>query len=105
MVASCCLAVLCNCLKDRTEPKYGQVHPDLPVSARRFALQREDQVLGLPIGQHLDMQLLTSGGETVIKPYTPVSDDSRLGYVDFVIKVQALLLSSWCQPALHSSLS
>ena len=36
----------------------------------RFELQREDQVLGLPIGQHLDMQGLTQSGETVIKPYT-----------------------------------
>ena len=44
--------------------------------------------MGLPIGQHLDMQLTTAGGESVIKPYTPVSDDSRQGYVDFVIKVR-----------------
>ena len=46
-------------------------------------------MLGLPVGQHLDVQGLTHGGETVIKPYTPVSDDSRKGYVDFVIKAGA----------------
>ena len=52
--------------------------------------------MGLPIGQHLDMQLTTAGGESVIKPYTPVSDDSRQGYVDFVIKVRKFCGGAEC---------
>ncbi len=58
----------------------------LPV---RFALPYKDQPIGLPIGQHISLKALkpAADGTEIFKPYTPVSDDDLLGYVDFVIKV------------------
>ncbi|EIE23241.1 ferredoxin reductase-like protein [Coccomyxa subellipsoidea C-169] len=55
----------------------------------RFALPYKDQPIGLPIGQHISLKALkpAADGTEIFKPYTPVSDDDLLGYVDFVIKV------------------
>lgn len=52
----------------------------------RFGLPSEKHVLGLPVGKHF----FVSGrwnGEFVMRPYTPVTGDEVLGYVDLVIKV------------------
>lgn len=43
-------------------------------------------ILGLPVGNHCYLSARING-ETVVRPYTPVSLDSQKGYVDFVIKV------------------
>ena len=54
----------------------------------RFALQNKNQLLGLPIGQHITLRYVDAKtGEEVQRSYTPVSSDDERGYVDFVIKV------------------
>lgn len=53
----------------------------------RFALPYRDQVLGLPVGQHISVKASLQDGTEVMRPYTPISDGQQRGYVDFVIKV------------------
>lgn len=53
----------------------------------RFALPDPNMVLGLPTGQHITFLLKGEDGKDVYRPYTPMTDDDQLGYVDFVIKV------------------
>lgn len=52
----------------------------------RFGLPSNNHVLGLPIGQHINL-IATINDELVIRPYTPVTSDEHSGYVDLVIKV------------------
>jgi len=52
----------------------------------RFALPKEDDILGLPIGQHMSFRATIEGKE-VYRPYTPVTSDDELGYFDLVVKV------------------
>lgn len=52
----------------------------------RFALEHPDQILGLPIGQHMSLRA-TVGNEVVTRSYTPISSDEDRGFVEFVIKV------------------
>ena len=53
----------------------------------RFALPSKDMVLGLPVGAHISFKATDEEGKLVMRPYTPVSDDTLRGFVDFVIKV------------------
>jgi len=53
----------------------------------RFALQSENHVLGLPIGQHISLKASDKNGKMITRSYTPTSSDDEVGYVDFVIKV------------------
>lgn len=54
----------------------------------RFALQHKNQLLGLPIGQHIKLCYIDpKTSEEVVRSYTPVSSDDERGYVDFIIKV------------------
>jgi len=53
----------------------------------RFALQHENQLLGLPIGQHIMLSTTEKGEPDDRRPYTPTSSDDERGFVDFVIKV------------------
>ncbi len=39
------------------------------------------------MGQHIILKAAGADGSDIMKPYTPVTDDDTLGYVDFVIKV------------------
>jgi cytochrome-b5 reductase len=75
----------------------------------RFALPHKDQVIGLPIGQHISLKAITpaADGSEIMKPYTPVSDDDLLGYVDFVIKAsEGLIIASFnCGPAFKTALA
>ncbi|KAL2927699.1 NADH--cytochrome b5 reductase 1 [Bienertia sinuspersici] len=57
------------------------------VAKFRFALPTPDTVLGLPIGQHLSCRGKDANGEVVIKPYTPTTLDSDVGYFELVIKM------------------
>lgn len=61
----------------------------------RFALQSENHILGLPIGQHISFQYKTVNAEglekVVMRSYTPTTSDDEIGYVDFVIKVYSPL--------------
>lgn len=52
----------------------------------RFGLPSPDQVLGLPVGQHIHL-IATINEELIIRAYTPVSSDDNKGHVDLVIKV------------------
>jgi nitrate reductase (NAD(P)H) len=52
----------------------------------RFALQSPQHKFGLPVGKHVFLYA-TIGGETVMRAYTPTSQDKDLGHFDLVIKV------------------
>lgn len=53
-----------------------------------FTLEHPAQTLGLPVGQHLMIRLRdTVNGETIIRPYTPISDIHHAGYLDVLIKL------------------
>ncbi|KDQ57289.1 hypothetical protein JAAARDRAFT_70219 [Jaapia argillacea MUCL 33604] len=54
----------------------------------RFALPREDQLLGLPVGQHVFVRLRRKDtGEVVQRAYTPVSKQGAIGFIEFLIKL------------------
>ena len=54
----------------------------------RFALQSDDTVLGLPIGNHLRIRWKDDSlKEPIMRSYTPISDDTHIGYFDLLIKV------------------
>ncbi|KAD3068399.1 hypothetical protein R6Q59_017591 [Mikania micrantha] len=57
------------------------------VAKFRFALPTPTSVLGLPIGQHISCRGKDSLGEEVIKPYTPTTLDTDVGYFELVIKM------------------
>ncbi|KAL6614289.1 hypothetical protein ACP70R_036559 [Stipagrostis hirtigluma subsp. patula] len=57
------------------------------VAKFKFALPTQTSVLGLPIGQHISCRGQDAAGEEVIKPYTPTTLDSDLGYFELVIKM------------------
>jgi len=52
----------------------------------RFALQSPQHKFGLPVGKHVFLYA-NVGGETVMRAYTPTSQDKDLGHFDLVIKV------------------
>jgi nitrate reductase (NAD(P)H) len=52
----------------------------------RFALPDPNMKLGLPTGLHMFLKGKWKG-ETVMRPYTPMTDDNTIGHVDFLIKV------------------
>jgi len=53
----------------------------------RFALPKETDVLGLPIGQHLSFRALDAEGKYFQRSYTPTTSDDELGYFDLIVKV------------------
>jgi len=57
------------------------------VAKFKFALPTSESVLGLPIGQHISCRGQDSLDEEVIKPYTPTTLDSDIGYFELVIKM------------------
>ncbi|KAL6987286.1 NADH-cytochrome b5 reductase [Sarracenia purpurea var. burkii] len=57
------------------------------VAKFRFELPTPTSVLGLPIGQHISCRGKDSQGEEVIKPYTPTTLDSDVGFFELVIKM------------------
>lgn len=52
----------------------------------RFALPHPQDVLGLPIGQHISVSAEINGKE-IMRSYTPTSSDDDLGHFDLLIKV------------------
>jgi len=60
------------------------VSPDTRIF--RFGLPSPTMKLGLPTGMHIFLKAQWKG-ETVMRPYTPMTDDSTVGHVDFLIKV------------------
>lgn len=57
------------------------------VAKFRFALPSTTSGLGLPIGQHISCRGKDGQGEEVIKPYTPTTLDTDVGYFELVIKM------------------
>lgn len=57
------------------------------VATFRFCLPNRSSVLGLPIGQHISCRGKDSLGEEVIKPYTPTTLDTDVGYFELVVKM------------------
>ncbi|KAJ3016317.1 UNVERIFIED_CONTAM: NADH-cytochrome b5 reductase [Siphonaria sp. JEL0065] len=51
----------------------------------RLALQKPDQILGLPIGQHIQVTA-NIDGKDITRSYTPISSDDDLGVLDLLIK-------------------
>ena len=53
-----------------------------------FKLETETQTLGLPVGQHLMIRLRDPiTREAIIRAYTPISDTSRAGFIDVLVKI------------------
>lgn len=53
-----------------------------------YKLEHEDQVLGLPTGQHLMIRVRDPvSREATIRSYTPVSQATERGYMDVLVKV------------------
>lgn len=67
----------------------------------RFALPHEEQLLGLPVGQHITLKVALPDGEECLRPYTPTTETSQRGFVDFVIKVYPEGRMSQALDALH----
>jgi cytochrome-b5 reductase len=61
---------------------------DLSSDTRKFtfALPSNDAKSGLIIASHLFAKYVTSKGNKVVRPYTPVSDPQQTGTIEFVIK-------------------
>jgi len=58
----------------------------------RFELPREDQLLGLPVGQHVFVRLKRKDtGEMVQRAYTPVSKQGAVGSIELLIKLVSSL--------------
>jgi len=51
----------------------------------RFALPHPDDILGLPIGQHIQVQAEINGKD-IMRSYTPTSSDDDRGHFDLLIK-------------------
>jgi len=53
-----------------------------------FTLEHPEQTLGLPVGQHLMIRLRDPvEREAIIRPYTPISEITRKGHLDVLIKL------------------
>jgi len=52
----------------------------------RFGLPSSGMRLGLPTGMHMFLKAKING-ETVMRPYSPMTDDSTAGHVDLLVKV------------------
>jgi len=56
----------------------------------RFKLDHDEQLLGLPTGQHLMIRLRDPvTREAIIRSYTPISQTAQKGYCDVLIKIYA----------------
>ncbi|KAM7267817.1 hypothetical protein ACFE04_009983 [Oxalis oulophora] len=53
----------------------------------RFALPTPTSVFGLPPGQHVFCRGRDYDGRDVVRPYTPITLDSDLGYFELVVKM------------------
>ncbi|KAG2419311.1 hypothetical protein HFD88_004106 [Aspergillus terreus] len=53
----------------------------------RFEFEDKDAVSGLNVASALLTKFKPEGGKAVLRPYTPVSDESQPGFLDLVVKV------------------
>ena len=68
------------------------LHSKRPISSDTiiftFTLEHPEQTLGLPVGQHLMIRLRDPvSREAIIRSYTPISEITRKGYLDVLIKL------------------
>ena len=68
------------------------LHSKKPISSDTiiftFTLEHDSQTLGLPVGQHLMIRLRDPvTREAIIRPYTPISEITRKGFLDVLIKL------------------
>ncbi|KAH9937624.1 ferredoxin reductase-like C-terminal NADP-linked domain-containing protein [Fomitopsis serialis] len=63
-----------------------QISPNTAIY--RFALPHPDDVLGLPIGQHISVSAEINGKD-IMRSYTPTSSDDDRGHFDLLIKVRS----------------
>ena len=71
-----------------TAPLYSKQIISWDTRIFTFKLENDNQKLGLPIGQHLMIRIrdpLTR--EAIIRSYTPISETSKKGYLDVLVKV------------------
>lgn len=52
----------------------------------RFGFPSKESVFGLPIGKHVVFSAMIDG-ELTERKYTPISEITRQGYIDFLIKI------------------
>lgn len=64
---------------------YKKLPADLHARSYRFGLPSPEDVLGLPIGQHISVQAEING-KNMTRSYTPTSSDDDLGYFDLMVK-------------------
>ncbi|KAF9535846.1 NADH-cytochrome b5 reductase [Crepidotus variabilis] len=76
-----------NAWKEFALEKKIQVSPNTAIY--RFKLPRHDDVLGLPVGQHISISAEIKG-KNVIRNYTPISLDDDRGYFELIIKTYDL---------------
>ncbi|KAB1201996.1 NADH--cytochrome b5 reductase 1 [Morella rubra] len=53
----------------------------------RFALPTPTSVLGLPVGHYIKCRGKDREGQELIRPFTPITLDSDVGYFDLVVKM------------------
>lgn len=46
-------------------------------------------MLGLPVGQHINLSAKL-GDELIVRSYTPTTSDDDLGYMDLIVKVSEI---------------
>jgi ferredoxin-NADP reductase len=63
----------------------------------RFGLPHPEDVLGLPIGQHISVAAEINGKE-IMRSYTPISSDDDRGHFDLLVKVTPFLISTLPSP-------
>lgn len=57
------------------------------VAVYRFALPRQTDILGLPIGQHISLAATIEGQpKEIVRSYTPISSDEEPGFFDLLVK-------------------
>ncbi|WFD34338.1 cytochrome-b5 reductase [Malassezia cuniculi] len=54
-------------------------------SIYRFALPKPSTVLGLPVGKHVSVRA-EIGGKTIMRSYTPITDDTTRGAFELMVK-------------------
>ena len=52
-----------------------------------FKLETPEQKFGLPAGKHVFVKMNSLQGKSVVRTYTPISDDSLLGKMQLLIKI------------------
>lgn len=86
---------------DRTKPRATFLNPKIWQKSRlirkknvnhdtrllEFQLEHEEQLLGLPIGQHLFIRVKDQKSEYVVRAYTPISNPNDKGVLGLLVKV------------------